>query len=258
MRTSTIGLLLGALLAAACTTASGTTPTAVHPLEGPEWRLAALSGVDAEALGAIKGGVYVRFAQGRVEGFSGCNRLAGAYTIDGDRLVLGALAGTMMACPPPAMGVETSFTKAFTGTLAYAVDGSVLRLTPPAANEPALVFHAAPPPTLEGVAWQVTGFNNGRQAVVSPALGTTLSLTFADGAVSGSAGCNTFRAGYTASGDRIAIGAPAVTRKQCADDVMQQEREYLAAVQSARRWAVAGGLLDMHRADGERALTATP
>ena len=37
---------------------------------------------------------------------------------------------------------------------------------------------------------------------------------------------------------------------------MQQEREFLAALESAKVWAMDGGMLDVHRADGERVLTA--
>jgi heat shock protein HslJ len=38
--------------------------------------------------------------------------------------------------------------------------------------------------------------------------------------------------------------------------VMQQEREFLSALQSTTTWGFDGRLLDMHRADGERVLTA--
>jgi hypothetical protein len=38
---------------------------------------------------------------------------------------------------------------------------------------------------------------------------------------------------------------------------MQQEREFLSALESTTAWGSIGKLLDMHRADGERTLTAT-
>jgi heat shock protein HslJ len=107
------------------------------------------------------------------------------------------------------------------------------------------------------VTWKINGFNNGRQAVVSPLSGTALAVTFRDGFAEGSAGCNTFRAPYTAHADRIVIGPAAVTRMICAGDgVMQQEREFLSALESATTWSFMGKVLDMHRADGERVLTA--
>jgi heat shock protein HslJ len=39
---------------------------------------------------------------------------------------------------------------------------------------------------------------------------------------------------------------------------MAQERDFLAALESAATWALDGGRLDVHRADGERAFTANP
>jgi heat shock protein HslJ len=37
---------------------------------------------------------------------------------------------------------------------------------------------------------------------------------------------------------------------------MTQEREFLAALASAVTWSIDGNVLDMHRADGERAIWA--
>jgi heat shock protein HslJ len=41
-----------------------------------------------------------------------------------------------------------------------------------------------------------------------------------------------------------------------ADGVMQQEREFLAALESVKLWEIRDGLLDAHRADGERVFNA--
>jgi heat shock protein HslJ len=153
------------------------------------------------------------------------------------------------------MAIEKTFRSALTGALRKAISGDRLTLT--SASGDALAFQVEPAPTLEGVDWGVTGFNNGRQAVVSPVLGTKLTMTFSGGMVQGSSGCNTFRAPYTSQGNRLSIGPVTSTRKTCpAEDVMKQEREFLAALESAKVWAMDGGMLDVHRADGERVLTA--
>lgn len=226
-------------------------------IEGPTWRLTGLPGKDAKALARTGRPVTIRFNAGRVEGFSGCNQIVGAYTLEGDRIKLDPLAGTMMACEPAAMAIESAVTGALAGTLRHAISADRLSLTP-AAGGAALTFKAEPAPVLAGPTWHVTGYNNGRQAVVSPLLGTALTLRFADGAVQGFAGCNTFRASYTSEGDRLAIGPVATTRKSCSGEgVMQQEREFLAALATATTWALPGGKLDVHRADGERVLTAS-
>jgi heat shock protein HslJ len=96
-----------------------------------------------------------------------------------------------------------------------------------------------------------------RQGVVSPVLGTALTLSFRDGAVVGHSGCSTYRAGYTRDGSRLTIGPAATTRKACAGaGVMDQEQQFLAALQSATTWTIRGDVLDLHRADGARALAA--
>jgi len=240
--------------------ASALSPVAAFAAEpqfiaGPTWQLAAPGAQSAGEAASEKRPVTARFEGGRVSGFSGCNRFMGSYTLDRDSVLIGPLAGTMMACPDPEMAIEKAFLGALTGTLRYAISGDQLALTP--VSGAALVFQAEPAPTLLGVNWNVTGFNNGRQAVVSPLLGTTLSMTFDQGQVYGSSGCNTYRAAYTSEGNRLAIGSVASTRKACsAEGVMQQEREFLAALESVKLWAISGGLLDIHRADGERVLNA--
>jgi heat shock protein HslJ len=231
---------------------------AADTIEGPLWRVTRLRGVDEKALTAITAGVTVRLEQGRLQGFGGCNRLGGSYTIEGDRLGIGPLAGTMMACPEPAMTIETAFKKALAGTLRFRVDQEGLTLTPETETEPVLIFAAAVPPRLEGVRWEVTGYNNGRHAVVGPLTGTVLTVIFDAGTIVGVAGCNRFRAAYRRDGDRLTVGPPAATRKQCGDEVMDQERQFLAAIQSATTWAIDNGTLDLHRADGERVLHARP
>lgn len=249
--TARVSLADGRFLAGCCRVVA--TPTA---FERTSWRLVDLPGVDPAMLSSLARGPSLRFDAGRVSGFAGCNNLMGSYTLDGDRLTLGQLAGTMMACPGEAMTLERSFHGALNGTHRVAVTGDRLTLT--AESDKVMTFQAEAAPALAGGTWTVTGYNNGRQAVVSPALGTDLSLTFGDdGALSGNAGCNSFHASYSADGDRMTVGPAATTRMLCGQEVMDQERAFLAALGSVTRWTIDGGMLDAHRADGERALTAT-
>jgi heat shock protein HslJ len=216
------------------------------------WRLESLPGKDAKALGAVRQPLTVRFEAGRVSGFSGCNRLVGSYKVEGDVVTLSQLAGTMMACPEPAMALESAFRAALGGPLRYSITGDRLSLKP-ASGEP-LVF-AAEVQKLDG-GWQVNGFNNGRDAVVGLKGDAPITLSFEKGAVSGDAGCNTFRGTYAVDGQSVKIGPLATTRKACAEELMKQEREFLAALASAATWSIEGGTLDMHRADGQRAVMA--
>lgn len=224
-------------------------------LEGITWRLTNLPGHQLAELTGLPRRATLHLAQGRVTGFSGCNVLTGTYTTKGTSVTL-KLASTMMACPEPGMSIEHAFTEALEGALTYAVTADRLTLTSPSGA--VLEFEREPTMTLEGHTWNVTEHNNGRQAVVSLLPNTQITMSFEKGMVSGSAGCNTFRASYSVKANRITIGSPATTRKACADDVMAQEHAFLTALKSATRWTIDGGMLDMHRADDERVLMAKP
>ena len=124
---------------------SATTPGAAsssNTLEGPVWRLTKLRGQSDQTIAALKAAPTLQFEAGRVEGFAGCNRLAGSYTIDGERLTFGSLLGTLMACPEPAMSIETAFKKALGGTMRSRVGADGLSLFAASDKEPTLVFVA--------------------------------------------------------------------------------------------------------------------
>jgi heat shock protein HslJ len=225
-------------------------------LEGPTWLLTSLPGRRPADLKALHRPVRLRLTEGRVTGFGGCNLLTGSYATKGSSVTLN-LASTMMACPEPGMGIERAFLEALKGPVSHAVKGDHLTLTTGAGA--ALEFTREPEQTLTGHTWNVTQFNNGRQATISLLADSKITMTFANGKVSGKAGCNTFNATYSTQGDNaVTIGPAVTTRMMCADAVMTQERQFLTALQSATKWAIEGGELDMHRADGERALSAHP
>ena len=176
-------------------------------------------------------------------GFSGCNEFTGSYTLEGDRLVLGMLGGTMMACEGPAMSVENLFLKSFSGALHIVIAGNDLTLTPENGGD-ALRFERQAPPRLEGVEWEVTGYNNGRQAVVSPKAGSHLTLMFQDGKVSGSSGCNSFHGSFTVSAD--ADVPPAGDHSPaCAAPGVRSGSGVFKALQSPTTWSITGDA-DVH------------
>ena len=41
---------------------------------------------------------WIKLSEGRMSGFSGCNRMIGSYALDGNTLTFGALGGTKMLC----------------------------------------------------------------------------------------------------------------------------------------------------------------
>jgi heat shock protein HslJ len=78
-------------------------------LAGPEWTVVEIDGAPLAA-GAKPPTLTVE--DGRISGFGGCNPYSGPLkeTAPG-QVAIGPLAGTMMACPPPASQVEDAFLK---------------------------------------------------------------------------------------------------------------------------------------------------
>lgn len=93
-----------------------------RPLIGTEWRLVWLQGVAAAPARAT-----LRFDGGRVAGSDGCNRLMGPARIDADRLAIGPLAGTKMACAQGQAEAQ-AFGDALARVQRWRVQGEVLAL----------------------------------------------------------------------------------------------------------------------------------
>src|SRR5215510_5562882 len=127
------------------------------------------------------------------------------------------------------MTQEREFLKALESAVRWNVQGGRLDMHR-ADGERALDATPEGAGTLSGRTWSVSGFNNGRQGVVSP-LAAPISLSFADGRVSGRTGCNTFTGSYTLAGNSIKFGPIAATRMMCAEGVMTEERQFLSALE---------------------------
>lgn len=232
----------------------GTPAAAADPLAG-SWTL--VSSGDGEAPTAVPAGVEVtaNFAEGRISGTSGCNRYGAAYTLDGAALTIEPAVSTMMACEEPKMTVETAYLAALGQVTGYRLQDGNLLLS--YGDGQVLTFRPAAVSGLEGTSWQVTGYNNGQQAVVSLAAGTTISLLFAEGKVAGQA-CNRYNGSFTQDGDQVTISPLATTRMMCPEPgVMEQESAYLSALQAATTWQIDGSMLTLRDAAGAMQVNAT-
>lgn len=70
-------------------------------------------------------------AKGRVYGDSGCNRFTGGYQVKGDRLTVGPLATTLMACAPDVMAAEQTFLARLQAATSYKATTRVLKVFAP-------------------------------------------------------------------------------------------------------------------------------
>lgn len=203
--------------------------------------------------------VTARFEGGRVQGTDGCNRYTAPYTAAGSTLQVGPRgASTQMACPSAVMKQAEAFLSALAGARSYRIAAGQLQLL--TTDGTVLAALAAQSQALAGTSWRVTGYNNGKQAVVSVLAGTSLTMAFsADGKVGGSAGCNHYTAAYTAEGQNLTLGPAAATRMMCArpERVMEQEQQFLKALETVATARFEGERLELRTPEGALAATLT-
>ncbi|MBP1703976.1 MAG: uncharacterized protein H6Q38_3083 [Chloroflexi bacterium] len=241
-----LGICAGMMLLAAC--ASSGSQTGGGDLTGKVWALTDLMGKPPMA-GV---GISAEFSSdGKVSGSAGCNRYIGTYTVSGNSITISSsMATTMMMCDESVMEQESAYLKALAEAKTYAVKGDQLTLT--GADKNSLAIYKAQSQDLSGTSWEVTGYNNGKQAVTGTLAGTTLTADFGkDGSLSGNAGCNTYSGSYKVNGDQITIGPLASTMMACdqPEGVMEQEAQYLAALQSAATYQIEGNVLQLRTKD---------
>jgi heat shock protein HslJ len=116
-----------------------------------------------------------------------------------------------------------------------------------------LDFEILEPASLVGTNWLLTSYNNGKGGMQSVIIDTEINANFSeDGAMSGSAGCNSYSASYEATEDTIRIGMIANTEMACMDPegIMEQETQYLTALQNAAVYLIRDDLLEIRDENG--------
>jgi copper homeostasis protein (lipoprotein) len=103
-------------------------PLVDSPLRGTYWKLVRLSEMAMQAAEKQRE-PHLIFAnyEPRLSGSGGCNRLTGSFELEGDKLRLGRMAGTMMACPT-GMEQEQRFLQSLEKVERYRITGSHLEM----------------------------------------------------------------------------------------------------------------------------------
>jgi heat shock protein HslJ len=229
--------------------------TPAQSLPGTSWGLSSLNGL----LPLPGTSITLDLGDdGMATGSDGCNRFSIPYSVHGTSIHFGEpAAATMMACPQPVMDQASAYMQALGQASSYTLQSNHFSLLD---GRQVLTTFVSATQDLAGTKWQVTAYNNGRQAVVSVSLGSEITAAFdKTGQVAGNAGCNDYFAPYQAAGGAISIGAAGATRKSCASPagVMEQESAYLAALQSAATYTIEADRLEMRDATGAIAVQLT-
>ena len=221
------------------------------PLAGTSWLLVSYGPEDAPITLLPNTEITVEFKEGNIQGSAGCNNFFGIYEIKQESITISEVAQTEMAClDEKVMEQEIAFTEALIKAKSFTVDGETLTIS--SENE-VLRFTAMTAPanlSLEGTAWQLSTLIQDETAS-SLLVESQITAEFADGEINGTAGCNSYFGSYEIDGDKITFSGFATTRKACPKEIMEQERSYLAALQTAERITIDGQTLTITHPNGE-------
>ena len=105
---------------------------------------------------------------------------------------------------------------------------------------------------LEGVRWALVSYRNAAGELVDILADTEPTAEFGpDGQMSGNSGCNSYFATYTVDGESLTIGQAGSTLMACEPaERMQQEADFLAALQLTASYVISGDRLEIYDADG--------
>ena len=116
-------LVFAVALAAAC--AAPQRPPPAKPFTGTRWQVQLELPIPGEQ-------PYLRFGDGRVEGFGGCNRIAARYLQDavGARAIaIGRVQRGRRACDPSRQAVENHLLDVLSFVSSYSITGDVMNMS---------------------------------------------------------------------------------------------------------------------------------
>jgi heat shock protein HslJ len=192
--------------------------------------------------------VSLKFDGDNIAATAGCNTMSSTWSLEGDVLVVGPMAQTMMACEPSAlMDQDTWLHAVLSSRPTLGLDGDTLTVTAPGAtltmtNEAT----ANPPQQLEGPTWTLQAINTASASSTVPAGVRTPTLTFQGGRIDVDTGCNTGGGSYTLGDGSVTFGPIATTRMACLDPAGSQvEQQVLTVLTGTATYAIEGATLTL-------------
>ena len=210
--------------AGGCATPAAMREPPPRPFTATRWQLVMEIPVEGEQ-------PYVRFGDGRLEGFGGCSRFVARYVQDavGARAIaIGRVQLDKRLCDPSRAAAESSMLDVLQTVSSYSITGDVLKMD---GSGGTLRFRAATdsPPAgaaapggaaITGTRWKGVVDSGVAEAAIP-------WLEFAAGRVAGFTGCNMLSGGWHSEGGTIRVGPLVTTKRFCAGAGGDIERKLL-------------------------------
>jgi heat shock protein HslJ len=210
---------------------AGSQNPGLKPVEGTYWKAIELMGKPTPTQDANREAHLLFQPAGRVSGSDGCNRFTGTYTLKGDAVSFGQMAGTRMACINASAEIEQAFRVALQSATRLNVVGDRLELFDGTGQRVAAFSAVAQAPSaaarsgLERTAWQLVAFRGSDDKTLTPGDGSNYTIDFRDdGQLNARIDCNRGRGTWTSSGaNQVQFGPLALTRAKCAAGSMHDQ-----------------------------------
>ena len=242
-----------------------------NPIElaGTQWRLLAEGDWEGDAPSVT----LVFLDDYRAAGVAACRDYFATYGASEGRIGfpwMSMVGSSYVSCSDEIRRLEGRFTTALSRARDYSVDKDAgsSRLMIRTSRGKTLTFEPLLP-AVESIAdgnWVLKAFvkvhvtESGMRLlrVTNPLQGPEITVSFREGGVSGSAGCNSYSAQHSISDAEIAFTSPRVTRRACAapDGVMQQETRFLNLLPSLTKFHIYGDRLFIFTGEGRAVLFA--
>ena len=226
MKREILALASVAALACACATPDKEPPP--KPFAGTKWHLV----MDMPPAGEAP---YVRFGDGRMEGFGGCSRFSARYREDsvGSRFIaIGRIEIDRRLCDPAAQAAETRMVDTLQSVSSYSITANAMSMS---GSGGTLRFIAAAG-SLAGTRWKgVVG--SGVDEAATP------YLEFAEGRLAGFTGCNMLSGAWRTENNEVRLGALVTTKRGCPGTGGEMEKRVLAVLTEKTRFSREGNRL---------------
>jgi heat shock protein HslJ len=231
---------------------------AASQLVGVQWLLVAY-GDSANPTVVEEGSIVTALfsEDGNLSGSGGCNNFSTTYELNGDELKVGQIASTMMFCDK-GMDQESAVFAALQSAyrIAFSPEGRLEIFYNSASSVELKLIYAPGETPLEDTVWVLQSMGDPANPT-SIESGTIITAIFSsEGTLSGSSGCNTYVAGYSAKDGLLKVEQPLSTMMMCTQG-MEQETAYLAALTAAESYQISGAKLEIQYNGGKGVLTYT-
>ena len=220
------GVLVVSLLAVACATTKKEPPP--KPFAATKWQLV----MDAPPKGELP---FVRFADGRMEGFGGCSRFSARDREDsvGARAIaIGRIDIDRRLCDPAAQSAETRMVDTLQSVSSYTITADAMSMS----GSGGTLKFKAPGGSVTGTRWKGVVASGVDEAA-------TPYLEFAEGRVAGFTGCNMLSGAWRMEDNEVRLGPLVTTKRGCPGAGGEMEARVLKVLNENARFTRDGSRL---------------